>query len=262
MNSFVTSLDYASLIIMINVSESFYSIQGEGIFTGVPAIFLRLMGCNLTCGGVNTIKSGKCDTKAKWRCDTIEVWTTGKKVSFEDLCNHWETLGWINVLERGAHLIITGGEPLLQSHALSDFLYFFRQKYAFIPFIELETNGTLITPRKLHTCIRHYNVSFKTSNSGMPITRCLQNKAATFFASLSNCTYKFVVSSKHDIQEIFDTYIDSLKLTLAQVCFMPGADSRLSLQKLEPKLIEWCKNIGVRYSTRLHIAVWNQKTGV
>ena len=33
------------------IAESFYSIQGEGMTTGYPAVFVRLAGCNLMCGG-------------------------------------------------------------------------------------------------------------------------------------------------------------------------------------------------------------------
>ena len=33
----------------IKVSELFYSIQGEGVWTGVPSVFLRTFGCNFTC---------------------------------------------------------------------------------------------------------------------------------------------------------------------------------------------------------------------
>ena len=32
------------------INEIFYSLQGEGYFTGTPAVFLRMSGCNLKCG--------------------------------------------------------------------------------------------------------------------------------------------------------------------------------------------------------------------
>ena len=54
------------------VSEVFYSLQGEGSTMGIPAVFLRLSGCNLLCDGA-------------WRCDTIEVWQKGHKTEFEDV---------------------------------------------------------------------------------------------------------------------------------------------------------------------------------
>ena len=55
------------------VSEKFYSIQGEGISTGVPAVFLRLAGCNILCKGKG------------WICDSIEVWKKGVKTEFKDV---------------------------------------------------------------------------------------------------------------------------------------------------------------------------------
>ena len=67
------------------ISEHFYSIQGEGKFTGVPSVFLRLKGCNLTCGGKKTVSTKKLDSGATWRCDTIEVWLTGNSTSFKSL---------------------------------------------------------------------------------------------------------------------------------------------------------------------------------
>ena len=32
-------------------SEIFRSIQGEGVYTGVPTVWLRMFGCNLECNG-------------------------------------------------------------------------------------------------------------------------------------------------------------------------------------------------------------------
>ena len=55
------------------VSEVFYSIQGEGQTMGVPAVFLRLGGCNILCQSKN------------WVCDTIEVWRKSKSTAFEDI---------------------------------------------------------------------------------------------------------------------------------------------------------------------------------
>jgi organic radical activating enzyme len=40
------------------VLEMFHSIQGEGIFTGAPSIFIRVAGCNLRC----VFKGSRCDT--------------------------------------------------------------------------------------------------------------------------------------------------------------------------------------------------------
>ena len=111
----------------IKISEQFYSIQGEGRTVGVPAVFLRLQGCNLTCGGIHTVKSKKLDSDATWRCDTIEVWTKGNSYHFKDVCDDWENKNWVKLFKQGAHLVITGGEPLLQQSAICDLLTYFNK---------------------------------------------------------------------------------------------------------------------------------------
>ncbi|KKM25156.1 hypothetical protein LCGC14_1597870, partial [marine sediment metagenome] len=90
------------------VSEFFHSIQGEGSTIGHPAWFLRLTACNLDC---------------IW-CDTTEVWKKGKRVLFERLpIEHgYNYDDFISTLKRGDHLIITGGEPLLQEKSIFHYL--------------------------------------------------------------------------------------------------------------------------------------------
>ena len=39
---------------MLQLAEIFYSVQGEGTWTGTPAVFVRLAGCNLSCGFCDT----------------------------------------------------------------------------------------------------------------------------------------------------------------------------------------------------------------
>jgi len=98
---------------MLKVVEIFYSIQGEGTQVGVPSIFIRLYGCNLTCGF----------------CDEIL-----HKGAYESLSYH-------EVIERikqypSMHVIITGGEPTLYN--LNGFIEFLQaHMYA----VAVETNG-------------------------------------------------------------------------------------------------------------------------
>ena len=119
----------------IRVSETFYSIQGEGPTVGVPAVFIRLQGCNLNCGS----RSGS------WVCDTVDVWKKGTQYSitdfFQDIMEKYN-----HALLDGEHLLMTGGEPLLQQAAMSEFINQFNQK----PYIEVETNGT-IAPNDINT---------------------------------------------------------------------------------------------------------------
>lgn len=94
------------------VNEIFYSLQGEGCHTGVPAIFLRFSGCNLRCDF--------CDTQHQ-RFSNMTAAEILKAVSAAP----------------ARTLIVTGGEPTLQLDAeLTDILH----EAGFT--IHLETNGT------------------------------------------------------------------------------------------------------------------------
>ena len=100
----------------IRVNETFISLQGEGHFTGTPAFFLRLSGCNLQCPF--------CDTR---HLDYREM---SEDEIVEEASRH-----------KPRHIVITGGEPALQlTRTLVDKLH----EAGF--FIQVETNGTLPLP--------------------------------------------------------------------------------------------------------------------
>ena len=76
----------------LEVSELFYSIQGESTFAGLPCVFIRLSGCNLHCG--------YCDSRYAMDED-------GRTVGLEEI------LSFV-AAHPGVAVEITGGEPLLQ----------------------------------------------------------------------------------------------------------------------------------------------------
>ncbi|MBD5604466.1 MAG: 7-carboxy-7-deazaguanine synthase QueE [Candidatus Eremiobacteraeota bacterium] len=86
---------------MLGLAESFYSIQGEGTWTGTPAVFVRLAGCNLNCRF--------CDTDFSLRAFA----------SVESVVARVSELGG-----SCPTVILTGGEPLAhrESSALIDAL--------------------------------------------------------------------------------------------------------------------------------------------
>ena len=49
----------------IKVAEIFYSIQGEGLYAGVPSVFLRTFGCNFTCSGFGMPRGQVSDERNK-----------------------------------------------------------------------------------------------------------------------------------------------------------------------------------------------------
>lgn len=240
---------------MIAVSETFYSIQGEGKTIGVPSVFVRLGGCNLMCGGFGTQFDNQLHAGATWRCDTIEVWMQAKRKSFPEIF----TEEYVHAIKNGAHIIITGGEPLIQMQAICEMIKYVRSTIHEGAYIEIETNGTIMPSEELQTEVQQWNVSPKLSNSGNEKQIRINVAALQTFSSLQNVQFKFVISSEDDYKEMErDFYF----IPYEQICLMPAGSSQSELEETRKVVADICKNNFLKMTDRLHIAVWNQKTGV
>jgi len=245
----------------IAVAEMFYSIQGEGATMGVPAVFLRLAGCNLMCGGYGTENDKALHGGARWRCDTIEVWRSGNTMTVEDLVTLFKSEGLIDrINKQKAHLVITGGEPVLQGDAL---VMFIEELLLQCPnvYIELETNGTVIH-EDLFDRVDQINCSPKLANSGMPFEKRIVRQTLEHLNGKGlNTFFKFVVENHSDLCEVNLIVMTGL-LAVNRVYLMPAADNRGRLSEIAPIVAEMCKVEGYRFSTRLQIELWNTCTGV
>ena len=239
------------------VSETFYSHQGEGPSAGQSSIFLRLKGCNLTCGGPNTSKSGVLEEGATWRCDTIEVWKRGQSIAYDTIIEDWIAKGW----HHASRLVITGGEPLLHSKALDLFLPLVKQKLPHLG-IEIETNGTLSFSKKSDPYIDQYNVSPKLHNSGMKKEKRILSNALKSFVQNPKSIFKFVLTSSDDYNEINHDFIDTFKIEAHRIWLMPAADNQSDLLKHSPHIAQLALDKHHHFSNRLHIMIWDQKTGI
>ena len=247
----------------IAVSEFFYSLQGEGRTIGIPAIFLRLTGCNLICGGYGVEKDGILRDGATWVCDTIAVWMKGTTYRFEDLIERLNTeLDFISRLKSGVHLVITGGEPLLQQARIRDFLAYIEQHFDCRPIVEIETNATIVPLSALDERVQYWNTSPKLTNSGMPEIERIKRDALTFFAANDKTMSKFVIATISDFEELWTDFVLPGYVNKQQLVLMPAADSLEQLLQQNKMVAELCIQHQLRMSTRLHIEIWNQLTGV
>jgi 7-carboxy-7-deazaguanine synthase (Cx14CxxC type) len=121
-----------------SIKEIFYTLQGEGIRSGRPAVFCRFAGCNLWTGREEDRSTAICKF-----CDTDFIGTNGtlggKFSSATDLANLID-LQWPNGMDE-KYVVLTGGEPLLQVN--TELINALHQKNFEIA---LETNGTLPVP--------------------------------------------------------------------------------------------------------------------
>lgn len=123
------------------VKEIFFTIQGEGINAGRPAVFLRFAGCNLWSGREEDrhVGRGGC---AMW-CDTNFVGTDGTDGGkYSDAASLAKRVAELWPSDRGQKLVVcTGGEPLLQ---LDEELVAALHSRGFQ--VAIETNGTIQPP--------------------------------------------------------------------------------------------------------------------
>ncbi|MGN0220688.1 MAG: 7-carboxy-7-deazaguanine synthase QueE [Prevotella sp.] len=130
---------------MKRVNEIFYSLQGEGFYTGRAAVFVRFSGCNLRCPF----------------CDT----------SFEDY-REMDSEEILQVIRQypARFVVLTGGEPALQvDEEFTACLH--RQGYE----IAMETNGTRAVPRGIDWLTVSPKISYCTG-AALAVDRCNELK--------------------------------------------------------------------------------------
>lgn len=123
-----------------SVKEIYYTLQGEGAWTGRPAVFLRFAGCNLWSGREQHRAEAICRF-----CDTEFVGTDGpgggKFESAADLADAVAGAWQAGSNYERCYVVCTGGEPLLQlDTAAIDALHAVGFE------IGVESNGTLAAP--------------------------------------------------------------------------------------------------------------------
>lgn len=209
----------------IQLTEIFLSLQGEGLTTGLPTVFVRLTGCPLRCS----------------YCDTEYAFYGGKKVPVDDVIAKVTAYGVADVL-------VTGGEPLAQKHAL--------------PLIQalcdadlrvgVETSGALpiakVDPRA--TII----LDVKTPDSG----EAGRNLPENFEHLKPGDQVKFVISSRDDYQWSRNFLREHRLHQRCHVLFSPNAG------QLEPRqLADWIvdDHLPVRLQLQLHKLLWGDEPG-
>lgn len=244
------------------ISEAFYSLQGEGVTSGFPAFFIRLTNCNLSCGGWGTMEDGELHGGASWRCDTMDKWKKGNLKGFSEITESLSHVFFLDRLADGAHLIFSGGEPLLQQDGVAKFIEYLTRRIGKKPYVEIETNGTIIPRRKLLMLTDLWNVSPKLRNSGMPIRSRLHPRVLQTFNAECNSTFKFVVTSYGDWAEILQDFIGQQFVDREKVILVPAGNSQGGLRRTRRIVADICKLHTLRMSDRLHVSVWNKKARV
>lgn len=240
--------------------EIFHTIQGEGINTGVPSVFIRSSLCNLHCHW--------CDTDYTWNWEKTP-WKHLNDSNSNYKKHHKKD--WIVELPHEAlvekitsyscnHLVITGGEPLLQQDAFTELIELLKIKSPSLT-IEVESNGTIKPKDSLDKHILQYNISPKLENSQNSITIRKKTDALNYYTKSAKSWFKFVIATEEDLTEILNL-IHEFSIPKEKVILMPLGRNHSELECSQEKVVNLCLKHGFRFSSRTHIHIWGSKRGV
>lgn len=215
----------------MKVIEIFDSIDGEGVFAGELATFIRLAGCNLRCR--------YCDTKYSFDPQNAE------DMSITTIVNKCRSIG-------NKHVTLTGGEPLIHKEAKQLINSLCNNGHI----VNIETNGSIdVMPYQLPNTI--ITADYKTISSGENKKMHLLN-----LVYLRECDVIKIVCAPvdlYDVEKLLTEYSTKAIVILSPI-----------YGEIEPvELVEFMKKIRgktrnrIKMQIQLHKIIWDaDKRGV
>jgi 7-carboxy-7-deazaguanine synthase len=208
----------------MNVSEIFFSLQGEGVLMGTPTTFVRFVGCNLDC---------------TW-CDTKYAREGGVEMSVDQIFEKVESLGT-------PFVCLTGGEPLLQADIYKLIGTLLDNDHH----VTVETNGSIPLERMPDSEELLISMDVKCPSSGMSDKIAYDN--LEFLSPRDQL--KFIIADRVDY--LFARKVLREHEINAPIIMTPVGGTDLK------ELAEWVlrDKIFVRVMPQLHKLIWGEKRG-
>lgn len=231
-------------MLKLRIAETFESIQGEGIWSGIPSQFIRVSGCNLRCVW--------CDTPyASW--------------SPEGPIRTVQDIGEQCIASPIKHVVLTGGEPMLFEGivALTEILRDHEKT------ITIETAGTIF--QDLHCDLMSISPKLKNSTpnefpkfAANHDSKRMNLDVLSSLMSQYSTQLKFVVNPDQSLEDI-----EEIKLLLSllpaiapeRIILMPEGTDSENLWRRASLLVETCMSFGWRLSPRMHIDLFGNTKG-
>jgi len=197
--------------------------------------------CNLHCH--------YCDTKYTWDFEHFDYDREVREVTLAALVEKFAEAP-------AGHVVVTGGEPLLQQRALA-------KVFERVPselFIEIETNGTRVPSASLLARVNQWNVSPKLTSAGDSEALRIRPDALLALRDSGRAYLKLVVRSEQDRDEA-EALRERFGFARDRTLLMPEASTREELQSRSPRVAAWSQALSVRFSSRLHVTLWGGRRG-
>lgn len=224
------------------VAETFSSLQGEGMLAGTPSFFIRSAGCNLRCRWCDTPYTSWLPEGARRGIDEIVAETVASGLR---------------------HVVVTGGEPLLQRE-IGDLTAALRRRGCHVT---VETAATVAPGFECDLL----SASPKTANSDPlhgPWRQRHRRVRADFeplrqlVARFPEHQLKFVVEDSDDIEQIMAVVAAAGVTAPERVLLMAQGRTSAEVDARAPQVAALCLEHGFRYTPRLHLSLFGGGRGV
>jgi 7-carboxy-7-deazaguanine synthase len=209
----------------MKICEIFNSIQGESTLQGVPTVFIRTAGCNLSCSWCDSAYARLGDDGYEKEVADIIADISPSPIR---------------------HVCITGGEPLLQDETYALVRGLSCRNYE----VSVETNGT-VDAAALPLDVKRV-IDIKCPSSGEEGKTCIRN----IHERRPSDEFKFVCTGQEDFDYAL-SFINQYSLEDTTVLFSPASGT------LNPaSLAEWIVSDAPfsRLNLQLHRFIWPHET--
>ncbi|MCA9192005.1 MAG: radical SAM protein [Planctomycetales bacterium] len=226
----------------LRICEIYASVQGEGLLTGTPSVFLRMSGCNLRC----------------WFCDTpFASWSPeGDYLTLDEIV--------LQVVSHQLnHVVITGGEPFIHL-GLAELC---ERLHQLGYHLTIETAGTIFLP----VFCDLISISPKLSSSAPPPAQVSWHRNHHQRRERIDVVGKLIASHPYQLKFVVDNLGDALEVLEYleklgphdgdRVLLMPQGTAVEQLQQQAEWLIPWCREHNLRFCERAHIHWFGSRRG-
>jgi len=219
----------------MRIAEIYRSIQGEGLLSGTPSVFVRASGCNLRC----------------WFCDTPYVSWHPEGEDLEPASILARVCEW-----DAPHVVLTGGEPML----FAELIPLTEALHAAGRHITIETAGTLDLP--VHCDLMSISPKLSNSTPSASATAAwarrherTRHAPHVIRRLVRDYAYqlKFVIHSPADCDEALNWLRLFPEIDRGRVMLMPQGVTAEQLAPIAEWLIPYCESESLRYCPRRQI---------
>jgi 7-carboxy-7-deazaguanine synthase len=284
MTASIDSLSSEPRVPPLRLAELYASIQGEGLLTGTPSVFVRASGCNLRCWFCDTPFTSWQPEGEDWPLEEIvqEVRRLAVKatlpipvgcISAAQCTNTNDATAKMHLAslmrptestEPIRHVVLTGGEPLL----FAELVPLTQELRAAGLHITIETAGTLYLPVAcdlLSISPKLVSSTPSVASAGKWAARHerTRHQPALIDRLIGDYEYqlKFVIDSPADCCEVEGWLAEHPLVRRDRILLMPQGIEAAALTQTGNWLEPYCREHGFRFCPRKHIEWFGARRG-